>query len=92
MDLLRTAYKVKDFSNANLSFKNFDFPSSAPYFLDNFKRILSTSYVPTNEDILHVRQATSGVHEMCLSFVGRIFTFVDDGGQRSERKIQLSTD
>ena len=57
-----------------------------PLFFYYFKRILRTSYVPTNEDILLVRQATSGVHEMCLSFVGRIFTFVDDGGQRSERK------
>jgi hypothetical protein len=44
MDLLRTAYKVEDFSNTAVSFDDFDFPSSVPNFSDNFKRILSTSY------------------------------------------------
>ena len=55
-----------------------------------FKIILSTSYVPTNENFLYVRQAISGVHEMSVLFDGRILKFDDVGGQRPERKKRIN--
>ncbi|GAM22995.1 hypothetical protein SAMD00019534_061700 [Acytostelium subglobosum LB1] len=65
-------------------------PDSAPYFFDNIDRMISQVYLPTDQDILHTRVMTRGVHEINFE-VGKIkFRMVDVGGQRSERKKWLS--
>ncbi|KYR02459.1 G-protein subunit alpha 2 [Tieghemostelium lacteum] len=65
-------------------------PDSAPYFFDNIDRMTAPGYVPTDQDILHTRVMTRGVHETIFE-VGKIkFRLVDVGGQRSERKKWLS--
>ncbi|GAM25902.1 hypothetical protein SAMD00019534_090770 [Acytostelium subglobosum LB1] len=65
-------------------------PDSAPYFFENIDRMTSSVYLPTDQDILHTRVMTRGVHEIDFE-VGRIrFRMVDVGGQRSERKKWLS--
>eukprot|EP01132_Coremiostelium_polycephalum_P004501 gene4501-5614_t len=65
-------------------------PDSAPYFFENIDRMTAPSYVPSDQDILHTRVMTRGVHETNFE-VGKIkFRMVDVGGQRSERKKWLS--
>jgi len=65
-------------------------PDSAPYFFDNIDRMTSPVYIPIDQDILHTRVMTRGVHETNFE-VGKIkFRMVDVGGQRSERKKWLS--
>ena len=64
----------------------FKLPDSALYFLDHFDRILEENFVPNSEDIIRMRQATTGVQETCLPFGDVNFRLVDVGGQRSERR------
>ena len=64
----------------------FKLPDSALYFLDHFDRIMSEDFVPNSEDMIRMRQATTGVQETCLPFGDVNFRLVDVGGQRSERR------
>jgi len=57
-----------------------------PYLYDNAERILSKSFVPTEEDILHCRIRTSGITEYLFSWGNANFRVIDVGGQRSERR------
>ncbi len=59
---------------------------SAIYFFDNLGRCCATGYVPTLEDVLHVRIKTTGIKEIAFAFKGFTFRVVDVGGQRSERR------
>jgi len=59
---------------------------SVKYFIDHIDRIASDGYVPTKDDVLHVRNRTSGIIEENLTIKGRPFLIVDVGGQRSERR------
>ena len=85
-DLIKKVFEQEDFSTTDISFSNFDFPASAPYFLNHCKRIMADTFVPTDQDILHARKATTGVFDILLHFGGTTFQFVDVGGQRSERR------
>ena len=56
------------------------------YLFDNLRRISSSSYIPTHQDILHARKATKAITEYCVMIQGVPFRFVDVGGQRSQRQ------
>lgn len=49
-------------------------------------RISGSDYVPTNKDILHARKATKGSVEYHVEVNNVPFTFIDVGGQRSQRQ------
>ncbi|ESO96094.1 hypothetical protein LOTGIDRAFT_54202, partial [Lottia gigantea] len=53
-------------------------------FADNADRILDYSYVPNNQDILHARVNTNGLHETSFKFKGFEFTVFDVGGQKTD--------
>ncbi|KAF0991473.1 hypothetical protein HZS_4954, partial [Henneguya salminicola] len=59
---------------------------STPYFLENIKRITEKDYLPNNDDIVRVRNQTTGITETCIEYKDVIFKLFDVGGQRSERK------
>lgn len=60
---------------------------SAPYFIHHISRITKVDYIPSNEDILHVRKQTSGVVDTVVDMGSNLKLHVFDiGGQRSERK------
>jgi len=59
---------------------------SLKYFIENIDRISEEGYVPSKDDVLHVRNRTSGIIEECLTIKDRPFKIVDVGGQRSERR------
>ncbi|XP_075147628.1 guanine nucleotide-binding protein subunit alpha-14-like [Haematobia irritans] len=63
---------------------------SIKYYLENIDRISSPSYIPTEDDILHVRAATTGLVEYTFKVKNVEFRMVDVGGQRSERKKWLN--
>ncbi|KAI8094329.1 heterotrimeric G protein alpha subunit A [Thamnidium elegans] len=66
----------------------FYFMDSAPYFLDDLKRItVDENYIPTVNDVLRARSKTTGITETRFD-VGNQLTIhmFDVGGQRSERK------
>ncbi|TPX42274.1 hypothetical protein SeMB42_g05198 [Synchytrium endobioticum] len=59
---------------------------SARYFFDNLARISSSTYIPTDQDILLCRVKTTGVREVVLEEENMLIKVVDVGGQRSERR------
>ena len=56
------------------------------YFFENLDRISFPGYMPTAQDILHARKATKGITEYSVEVNNVPFTFVDVGGQRSQRQ------
>eukprot|EP00042_Codosiga_hollandica_P056730 m.825352 g.825352 ORF g.825352 m.825352 type:complete len:349 (+) comp59409_c0_seq7:280-1326(+) len=66
--------------------RQYQLPDSAKYFLDDLDRIAKPGYVPTEQDILRTRVATTGVIEYTFSMKKISFRLVDVGGQRSQRR------
>ena len=64
---------------------NLHLVDSTPYFFDHILRIGKEGYEPTEEDLLLVRQPTTGVTEQTFNVDNRSFKVIDVGGQRSER-------
>jgi hypothetical protein len=64
------------------------YPACLDYFLDDLDRVTAPDYVMTPDDILRVRQKTTGVQWFDIPAKGkeRGWTFVDVGGQQSERR------
>jgi len=59
--------------------------SNLDYLMDNMDRIMSQGYVPTHEDILRVRQRTTG-EKVTNYVIDKIrWEFIDVGGQKPER-------
>eukprot|EP01126_Amoeba_proteus_P062501 TRINITY_DN850_c0_g1_i2.p1 TRINITY_DN850_c0_g1~~TRINITY_DN850_c0_g1_i2.p1 ORF type:complete len:250 (-),score=32.46 TRINITY_DN850_c0_g1_i2:48-797(-) len=56
------------------------------YHVSRLKEYLSTSFVPTDEDIIRVRIKTTGIIETTFVYEGMSFMVCDVGGQRSERR------
>lgn len=59
---------------------------SVPYFFDRIRTVGVANYTPDQEDILRARLRTSGIVEKQLTIHKQLFTFVDVGGQRNERR------
>ncbi|KAL7722156.1 Guanine nucleotide-binding protein alpha-1 subunit [Entamoeba marina] len=68
----------------------FQLPDCAKYLFENVRRISTDDYIPTEEDLIHNRTKTTGIHE--YDFVAKDIPFhlIDVGGQRSERKKWVS--
>merc|ERR550534_3535659 len=63
---------------------------SLKYFIENIDRIATADYIPSVEDVMHVRIKTTGIVEESLTMEDRPFQIVDVGGQRSERRKWLN--
>lgn len=59
---------------------------SLPYFLSSLDRLFGRSYVPNEQDIMRCSLITTGISETQFDFNGYPVTFVDVGGQWSERR------
>lgn len=59
---------------------------SAPYFIEHSAKILEEGYIPSNDDILRCRLATTGIHQTKFFIDNLSFRMFDVGGQRGERK------
>mmetsp|Transcript_20745 Transcript_20745/g.23067 ORF Transcript_20745/g.23067 Transcript_20745/m.23067 type:complete len:361 (-) Transcript_20745:390-1472(-) len=77
-DLSALVNETKTFSGAH--------DATFKYLLEHRKRILSKRYVPTNEDILRIKQRTTGVSEINAHVDGMQIDMVDVGGQKAERR------
>ncbi|GMR45464.1 hypothetical protein PMAYCL1PPCAC_15659, partial [Pristionchus mayeri] len=61
-------------------------PDNAHYYIPNLGSLLSPGYIPTPEDILHLRIPTTSIHEINFSFDKHNIRLIDVGGQRTYRK------
>jgi len=59
---------------------------SLAYYVENVERIAQPGWIPSKDDVLHVRSVTTGIVEEDMKIRDRIFHIVDVGGQRSERR------
>ncbi|XP_062137530.1 G protein alpha q subunit-like [Drosophila sulfurigaster albostrigata] len=66
--------------------KEYYLMGSAEYFLCEIERIEKPDYIPSKEDILRVRSATTGINQYDIKMERYVLRMVDVGGQRSERR------
>jgi len=59
---------------------------SLGYFVEHIDRICQAGWIPTKDDVLHVRAVTTGITEENMKIKEKVFHIVDVGGQRSERR------
>ncbi|OTF78188.1 hypothetical protein BLA29_002221 [Euroglyphus maynei] len=64
----------------------YDLLDSSTYYMERLNEILNDSYVPSVQDILHVRIPTNGINEYNFEIDSVNFMLVDVGGQRTERR------
>jgi len=64
---------------------NLGIVDSCPHFFTSIDRISRADYIPSEQDILLVRQTTSGIHSERFEINGHRFEVFDVGGQRNER-------
>ena len=85
-DDIKSLWKDGGVQKALTRANEFHLLDSAPYFLDNIDRIFVNDYLPTDQDILRSRIATTGIIETEFKIDKLIFKMFDVGGQRGERK------
>ncbi|GMT04434.1 hypothetical protein PENTCL1PPCAC_26608, partial [Pristionchus entomophagus] len=61
-------------------------PDNAHYYMPNVDSLLNEEYMPTPEDILHLRIPTTDVNEINFTFSTCTIRLIDVGGQRTYRK------
>ncbi|XP_039266928.1 guanine nucleotide-binding protein G(o) subunit alpha-like [Styela clava] len=64
----------------------YELNDSALYYFNHIRRLTSSDYIPTVDDVLRVRIRTLGVMESQFRFSGILFRVFDVGGQRTERR------
>lgn len=73
------------------SSRNLEYRSSLKYMMDNIDRVHDDNWRPTNDDILHARQRTTGIIETKFTRDKYEWSLIDVGGQKVERKKWLHT-
>jgi len=63
--------------------------TGATYFLQNVERFAAEDFAPTRTDMIFLRKRTRGTNEIHFKYKSVMFTLVDVGGQRSERRTWL---
>jgi len=63
--------------------------AGAKFYFDNAKRFAAPGFIPNKDDTLMARRKTVGIVETHFEYNHTMFTLVDVGGQRSERKKWL---
>jgi len=81
---------IQEVARTFISQLSLDLVDTAPYWLDNYKRILANDFSPTVEDIIKCRTKTTGIADLLFEMDGVEFRLIDVGGQRSERKKWIS--
>jgi len=66
-------------------------PPNAAHFVARARRVLSPGYIPTVEDVLRARVATTAAREYALEREGLRITLTDVGGQRGARRKYVLT-
>ncbi|KAF8520286.1 G-protein alpha subunit-domain-containing protein [Gautieria morchelliformis] len=81
--------KAAQRKRALLSDDLFVAPDSLEYLCDSVDRIFAADYKPTFHDAVRARICTVGIHETILDSNSGTLSFIDTGGERSERRKQF---
>jgi len=84
---LKSIWADPDIAALYLRRSEYYLPDSTGYFYNDIDRISAPGYNATEGDILHAREATTGIHEYTFDIKEKhaLFRMIDVGGQRSER-------
>ncbi|GMR45112.1 hypothetical protein PMAYCL1PPCAC_15307, partial [Pristionchus mayeri] len=86
-DILLSFLEMKCVLSFMEQFPNYSsLPDNAHYYFPKLATLLSPEYMPTSEDILHLRIPTTAVNEINFSFATSTIRLIDVGGQRTYRK------
>jgi len=85
-DYLKKAWQDKGMQQTWIERSKFQLEDSLKYYMENIDRIAQEGYIPSKDDVMHVRICTTGIIQENLTMEGRPFVIVDVGGQRSERR------
>ncbi|XP_074034826.1 guanine nucleotide-binding protein G(q) subunit alpha isoform X2 [Leptinotarsa decemlineata] len=66
--------------------REYQLSDSTNYYMEAIDRIVDSNYLPDEQDILRVREPTTGIIEYPFDLDVIRFRMVDVGGQRSERR------
>jgi len=86
VEYLKKAWNDKGMQQTWEERSQFQLQDSLKYFMDNIERIAKEGYIPSKDDVMHVRITTTGILEEHLTIEDTLFLIVDVGGQRTERR------
>lgn len=87
--VIRKLWHDKGIQEAYRRRNEYQLSDSTSYFMSRLDIISKTNYIPTVQDILHVRVPTTGIVEHKFHVNNIDFQMIDVGGQRSERRKWL---
>ena len=64
----------------------FQVHDSTEYFMNSVDRVCDKDYIPTNDDVLHVRIRTTAISKIEFTIEGKMYEMLDVGGQRGKRR------
>jgi len=85
-DALECLWADRGIQKVHARRKLYHLSDSTKYLFDNIERIKNLDYIPSEQDVLHVRSQTLGIIDYPLVIKGRKFRIIDVGGQKSERR------
>lgn len=85
-EYFKKAWKDKGMQQTWAERSKLQVQDSLKYFMENIDRIAKEGYIPSKDDVMHVRIRTTGIVEEKLEMENRPFQIMDVGGQRSERR------
>ncbi len=85
-DLFIRLWKDAGIRKAQERGNEYQLSDSTPYFCRDVERIAAPGYIPSVDDVLRAREATTGIHEFVFVLEEAVFRMLDVGGQRSERR------
>eukprot|EP00736_Rhodelphis_marinus_P011786 Rmarinus@m.9097 len=83
---IQTLWKDAGIKVAYAAKSSLQLNDSAAYYFDRLPELSQPDYLPTVDDVLHVRKRTSGIQEMQYDFGEMRFHVIDVGGQQNERR------
>nr|XP_036669799.1 G protein alpha q subunit-like [Drosophila suzukii] len=86
LNAIKTLWNDDGIQECYVRRREYQLTDSAKYFLGDIARIEQAEYLPTDQDILRVRVATTDIHEYPFNLDGLQISMVDVAGQRSERR------
>jgi len=85
-DAIRALWRDPGIKEAVRRSREFQLNDSAVYYFNSIERMSTSSYLPTDQDILRSRVKTTGITETTFKVGELTYKLFDVGGQRSERK------
>ncbi|UMM40913.1 hypothetical protein L5515_017403 [Caenorhabditis briggsae] len=90
VDELRLINSIRVLECISVFFEHYSYhpmiPDNIHYFFPHLERIAVSEYMPTVEDLIHMRQTTLGVHEISFDYQTQTIRLIDVGGQKTERR------